>query len=408
MRIKSYFAATVEEAIDKARRDLGSEAMLMNSKKTESDLRALGAYEVVFAVPPEAERVIEMQPTKLLPKAAPQPGISALPSGNMSHDLVHELSELRKQIETVKRSVDRRPTAPFNGAVALSPDGYELVARLTGADLSEELALELATAIEIRRGRDGVALSIEAGLRAECEQRLRFAPALRSTPGAVLLVGPAGAGKTTTLIKLALRYGLRPNLPIQLLSLDTLRIGGWEQLDSYARIASIPCRPIHTPTALSQAFAEAGQKKLFLIDSPGFSPADVAQGRHLAAGLAAHRDFVEVHLVLSAAVLPRIQLANIERFAPFAPAKLIFTHLDEVENPGPLLETALRAGLPISFLAKGQQVPEDIEEATLDLLLSSLGSGSSSSLVSRTPSSSPLQALLASSSAKSRRIASAA
>lgn len=419
MRIKSYFAATVEEAMDKARRDLGSEALLMNSKKTESELRALGAYEVVFAVPPEAARVIEMQPAKALPKAAPQPGILGLPSGNASHDLVRELAELRKQIETVKRSVDRRPSAPVNGPVALSPDGYELVARLTGADVSEELALELATAIEIRRGRDGAAFSIEAGLRAECERRLRFAPALRNSsstpgvvtgvaPGAVLFVGPAGAGKTTTLIKLALRYGLRAHLPIQLLSLDTLRIGGWEQLDSYARIAGIPCRPIHTPAALSQAFAESGQKKLFLIDTPGFSPADVAQSRHLAAGLAAHREFIEVHLVLSAAVLPRIQLANIERFAPFAPAKLIFTHLDEMENPGPLLETALRAGLPISFLAKGQQVPEDIEEASLDLLLSSLASGSTASLASRTPSSSAPPASLVANPANSRRIASAA
>ena len=57
MRIKSYFAATVDEAMDKARRELGSEAMLMNSKKTELELRSLGAYEVVFAVPPETERV---------------------------------------------------------------------------------------------------------------------------------------------------------------------------------------------------------------------------------------------------------------------------------------------------------------------------------------------------------------
>jgi flagellar biosynthesis protein FlhF len=381
MRIKSYFAGSVEEAMDKARREIGPEAMLMNSKKTEMELRSLGAYEVIFAVPAEAARATELKPA-----GAPASGsllrstavaATALDSRGGSNDLVHELAELRKQIETVKRSVDRRPASFVSAGAQLSADGSEMQARLTGADLSEELAAELTAAIEGRRARDGASGSLEAALRAECEQRLRFAPTLGAgpLPRAVLFVGPAGAGKTTTLIKLALRYGVRARLPLQLLSLDTLRIGGWEQLASYASIAGIPCQTAHTPAALKQAFAEFGNKKLLLIDTPGFSPADEAQSRTLAAGLAAHRELVEVHLVLSATAQPRINLAAIERFAAFAPAKILFTHLDEAETPGPLLETALRAGLPLSFLGKGQQVPEDIDEASLDRLLGSLAGG---------------------------------
>jgi flagellar biosynthesis protein FlhF len=376
MRIKSYFARSVDEAMDKARRELGPEAMLMNSKKTEMELRSLGAYEVVFAVPPEAERSTELQPTSSPSKSHAGSSLSTLETRAGSNDLVRELAELRKQIETVKRSVDRRPSS-ISGGSPLTADGAEMVARLTGADLSEELAAELAGAIEVRRVREGAGTgSLESTLRAECEHRLRFSPALATTsatPRAVLFVGPAGAGKTTTLVKLALRYGLRARLPLQLLSLDTLRIGGWEQLACYARIAGIPCQALHTPSALDQAFTEYGNKKLLLIDTPGFSPADGAQVKSLAAGLAPHRESVDVHLVLSATVQPRLHLATIERFAAFGPAKLLFTHLDEAESPGPLLETALRAGLPISFLAKGQQVPEDIEEGSLDRVLGSLG-----------------------------------
>ena len=192
----------------------------------------------------------------------------------------------------------------------------------------------------------------------------------------MLFAGPAGSGKTTTLVKLALRYGLRAHLPLQLLSLDTLRIGGWEQLASYGRIAGIPCQPIHTPAALQQAFSEFANKKLLLIDTPGFSPSDDVQSRLFASGLAPYREFIDVHLVLSAAVQARINMAAIERSAALAPAKLLFTHLDEAETPGPLLETALKARLPISFLAKGQQVPEDIDEASLDRVLGALASGS--------------------------------
>jgi flagellar biosynthesis protein FlhF len=352
--------------------------MLMNSKKTEMELRSLGAYEVVFAVPPEAERVPEVQPANVPAKSTAASGRGGESHG-ASQDLVRELAELRKQIETVKRSVDRRPASLPNSAAPLGADGNEMVARLTGADVSEELAADLAAGIESRRARDGAGGSLEAALRAECEQRLRFAPMLAapssSAPRAILFAGPAGTGKTTSLVKLALRSGLRGRLPLQLLSLDTLRIGGWEQLACYARIAGIPCQAVHTPAALKQAFAEYGNKKLLLIDTPGFSPADEAQCRGLAAGLAAHRELVEVHLVLSATVQPRVQLATIERFAAFAPVKLLFTHLDEAESPGPLLETALRAGLPLSFLGKGQQVPEDIEEASLDRVLGSIAAG---------------------------------
>jgi len=407
MRIKSYFAATVDEAMDKARRELGSEAMLMNSKKTELELRSLGAYEVVFAVPPEAAPVSEIQPVRPVPKSAS--GANLMDSRESSNDLVRELAELRKQIETVKRSVDRRPAALTNTGISLGADGNEILARLTGADFPEELATELAAAVEARLRRDGFPSSLgslEAALRAEWEHRLRFSstiPTSAATPRAVVFVGPAGAGKTTSLVKLALRYGLKARLPIQLLSLDTLRIGGWEQLASYARIAGFPCQPVHTPAALTQAFADFGQKKILFVDTPGFSVADEAQRRNLAAGLAAHRDNVDVHLVLSAAVLPRIQMANIERFAAFGPTKLLFTHLDEVEAPGPMIETALRAGLPISFLSRGQQVPEDIDEANLDRILGSLAVGGHPSSFSA-----GLQSLLAVSGPNSRRIASAA
>ena len=380
MRIKSYFADSVTDAMEQARRELGSEAMLMDSKKTELELRSLGAYEVVFAVAPEDVRPVEIRPFKAAPAAAAF--AAPPPEARVGDDLALELAELRKQIETVKRSVDRRP-APIQKGTGLSADSAELVSRLTGAELSEELALELVAAAEGRRAREGSAAGgLDAALRSEFEQRLRFSPSL-GLPGAesrvVLLAGPAASGKTTTLVKLALRYGLRARQPLQLLSLDTLRIGGWEQLACYARIAGLPCQPVHTPAALDQALAEYNQKKLLLIDTPGFSPGDDAQSRSLAAWLATHRQFVEVQLVLSAAARPSSNLSAIQRFAPFAPAKLLFTHMDEAEGYGPVLETALRSGLPVSFLANGQQVPEDIEEASLDRLLGSLALGAQGS-----------------------------
>jgi flagellar biosynthesis protein FlhF len=361
MRIKSYFAGSVQEAIESARAELGSEAMLLHSKKTEWELRSLGAYEVVFGVSaaPIAYSAAET--------AVPASGVAEVSDELVrSSEVVKELADLRKQIETVRRSVVRhgRPL-PTSGASGQA-DG--VCARLLAADFSEELAGEIAESVEARLGAGQHAGCYDTALTAELERRLRVEPRL-GVEGAqarhVLFAGPAGGGKTSSLIKLAIRYGLRARLPLQILSLDTLRVGGWEQLAAYARIAGLAFDVVNNPGLLSEALEEYSGKKLILVDSPGFSPAELRDMPELPAGL-------EVHLVLPATLGARTAQRMLERFASFRPAKLLFTHLDEMETPGPLLEVAMRSGLPVSFLSSGRQIPEDIGEASKAELLASL------------------------------------
>jgi flagellar biosynthesis protein FlhF len=390
MRIKSYFADSVQEAIEKARLELGTEAMLMNSKKTEPELRPLGAYEVVFGIaggaaarPPEA-RLEAQSGVRLTTKteAKIQPGAAA---GDFTRpeELVRELADLRKQIETVRRSVNRHGRSAAAAGARPGSEVDEICARLAAAGFSEELAAEIAEAVELQlAGRTGAMRARrEAGtsalelttlaLESELERRLAVAPA-PGAPGtktaAVLFAGPAGAGKTTSLIKLALRCGLQTGVPVQILSLDTLRVGGWEQLASYARITGLAFDVIHHLNAFGQALAEGRHKKLILIDTPGFSPAELQEIPELAEWLA-RETAVEVQLVLPAVLCPRVAQRAVERFAAFRPAKLLFTHWDELETPGGALEVAMRSALPISYLADGQQIPEDIHEASKARLL---------------------------------------
>jgi flagellar biosynthesis protein FlhF len=367
MRIKSYFAGSVQEAIESARAELGSEAMLLHSKKTEWELRSLGAYEVVFGV--SAAPVSYQASESVVPAA----GI-AEPADELvrSSEVVKELADLRKQIETVRRSVVRHGrAAPASGN---SLQGEALCARLLAIDFSEELAGEIAEAVEARlaagqaMGRLASAERYDAALAAELERRLHVdAPLGGETrpPRHLLFAGPAGAGKTSSLIKLAIRYGLDARLPLQILSLDTLRVGGWEQLAAYARIAGLAFDVVHNAGLLGEALAEYSGKKLILIDSPGFSPAEARDMPELPSGL-------DVHLVLPATLDAKVALRAIERFNGFRPAKLLFTHVDEMETPGALLEVAMRSGLPVSFLASGRQIPEDIREASKAELLAPL------------------------------------
>jgi flagellar biosynthesis protein FlhF len=366
MRIKSYFAGSVQEAIESARAELGSEAMLLHSKKTEWELRSLGAYEVVFGV--------SAAPASYQAEAvAPASGVADQSDELVrSSEVVKELADLRKQIETVRRSVVRhgRSAPPSGGSV----EAEGICARLVAQDFSEELAGEIAEAVEARpgagqpMGRLALAERYDTALAAELERRLRVdAPFDSDTHPArhILFAGPAGAGKTSSLVKLAIRYGLRARLPLQILSLDTLRVGGWEQLAAYARIAGLAFDVVQNPGLLGDALAEYKGKKLILIDSPGFSPAEADDMPELPPGL-------EVHLVLPATLGAKAALRTLARFETFQPSKLLFTHVDEMETPGALLEVAMRSGLPVSFLANGRQIPEDIQEASKAELLAPL------------------------------------
>jgi flagellar biosynthesis protein FlhF len=397
MRIKSYFADSVQEAIEKARVELGPDAMLMNTKKTDFELRALGSFEVVFGLPgqPAASRPrLQAKPTAPASQAEPVSSVapdsgesSPAPSG----EVAQELADLRRQIETVKRSMNRQQRAHAGTGSALHETPSRAVenicSRLVAADISEDLAQEIAEAVELqafawkqtstRVARDFEivpAESLELALSAELARRFQVAPEL-GRPGAkqkiVMFVGPAGAGKTTSLIKLALRCGLQARLPMHILSLDTLRVGGWEHLAAYSRIAGLGFDAVHNLSTIDQLISEHSNKKLILIDTPGFGPADIDDLNDLAIWVR-QAGWVDVQLVLPATLRHPVFKRMIDRFSVLKPSKLLLTRADEAESTGVLLDLSIRSGLPLSYVSNGQTIPEDIEQPSKTHMLACL------------------------------------
>ncbi len=364
MKLKSYFSASVGEAIERARQELGADAMLLNSRKLAAEQKHLGSYEVVFGVTGElaASKKTPAVPTSARP--AEKPGTDAL---------AREMAEIRKQLETVKQSISG---ATFAGHVEASPrpEIRAIHQLLLDADFSSSLAEELIAAAEMRSVSDHFesyvaaesAENIEKNLLVEIDRRFAVSPEL-GKPGAdrriVMLVGPPGAGKTTTLVKLAVKYGLSARTPLRVLSTDTLRVGGAEQLAAYARIIGIGFDAVHSMAGLSQMLEENRSKRLVLIDTPGFGSGDMEEAQQLA-GFVKRNPEIEVQLVLPAYSRLSVLRKFSERFEIFRPSKLLFTHLDEIETTGGILEHAMKTGLPLSFLANGQGIPQDFVEAT--------------------------------------------
>jgi flagellar biosynthesis protein FlhF len=372
MRMKSYFAPTVEAAMDQARREMGPEALLVNSRKAPPEARGMGEYEVVFAVLAEGadDRV----------QSEPEPHTRARAEASPEDPVLRELIRLRRQVEEMGTALTGLNAHASLGAVPAA-EFSEAFSRLIEHGFSVELATRIVKQAHARLDADPASWtrrklpfdsqSIQRAVRTELEAVISVdsdLSALDDKPRVLALVGPPGCGKTTTLVKLAVRYGLAFSRPVRLLSADTHRVGALEQLRTYAAILGAGFDAVETPRGVQQTIEAHQQAGLILIDTPGYAAGEMDEASELARFLT-RASGVETHLVASASMRPADLSRALDRFEIFTPAKLIFTHLDETSFFGAMISESARGEKPISFLAAGQQIPEDIEPATPDRLL---------------------------------------
>jgi flagellar biosynthesis protein FlhF len=176
-------------------------------------------------------------------------------------------------------------------------------------------------------------------------------------------IGPTGVGKTTTLVKLAAHFSLRVTKKITLITIDTYRIGGIEQLKTYAEILRLPFEVAHDREELRKIIEKnIGQDFLF-IDTVGRNPNHVNQIEELKDFLTVHPR-IENHLLLSSTTKEKDLRQIIQSFSLLPIRSYIFTKIDETEEYGPLLNQLFLFKQPLSYLTNGQRVPEDIELAT--------------------------------------------
>jgi flagellar biosynthesis protein FlhF len=281
----------------------------------------------------------------------------------------------------MRRALVRSAFAPsrWNGVSPTASDAY---AALASQEVLPSLAREIVEAAEARilaarsaASPAGDKSSIwRQALVEEVHSRFTVEPRLGrgdSPPRIAALVGPSGSGKTTTLVKLAVQYGLAARRPVLLLSVDTLRIAAAAQLRSFAAILGVGFQVLETVGALAQAIEENRSKDLILIDTPGFGPADMEADCGLARFLSSRSD-IDTHLVLSSSTKAADVTRMVDRFEIFRPQRLLFTRLDETESLGPILNEAARTRKPLSFFSNGQRIPEDLEAVTWDRLVERL------------------------------------
>jgi len=176
-------------------------------------------------------------------------------------------------------------------------------------------------------------------------------------------IGPTGVGKTTTLVKLAAHFSLRVTKKITLITMDTYRIGGIEQLKTYAEILRLPLEVAHDREELGKIIEKNIYQDFLFIDTVGRNPNQVNQIEELKDFLTVHPQ-IENHLLLSSTTKEKDLRKIIQSFSLLPIRSYIFTKIDETEEYGPLFNQLFLFKHPLSYLTNGQRVPEDIELAS--------------------------------------------
>ncbi|NOT24514.1 MAG: AAA family ATPase [Acidobacteria bacterium] len=244
----------------------------------------------------------------------------------------------------------------------------DVTARLAAAGFDPTMASDVAESMP-SASRRGASLH---SLRGALAHRLStLATADEEFAKVEVFVGPPGAGKTTTIAKIASQARATDGRRLGLIAADGLRIGAVEQLRTYAEILHAPFRIARNSDELEAALS-ARRRQPVLVDTAGRSPSDPA-ARELFDVVAHHAD-ARTHLVLPAGTPPRTAKRIFETYAEARPSRVILTRIDEAESLAPLVSLLREQQLPISYLGTGQRVPDDLCRATADMLaMSALG-----------------------------------
>lgn len=347
MLLKRFEADSVPAALAAVRRELGENAVLLHTK----------------TVPPSGiGRLFGRPRVEVL--AALDSAVAKLES---AEDNGPALDQPRRQPRPKEREARKAMTAPERGPASLRL----FYRRLAEQDVPDTTAQALLGGVQ-RKGK-----LTPAAVRRLLADRLTVTPCswdrTEGRPRRIAFVGPTGAGKTTTMAKVAAKAQLAHGRRIGLVTMDTYRIGAIPQLKVYAELLRAPLEVAAQPTEMARALRALASRDLVFIDTIGRSPLGRSMEELIPFLEAAGAD--EVHLVLPATTRSADLLKAAGAFARLRPNRLCFTKLDETAHYGGILTVSHETGLPLTWLGVGQEVPDDLEEARGERIATAIVAG---------------------------------
>ncbi len=368
MKMKKYTAATMVEAMKRVRMDFGDDAVILSSNvvKTKGFLGLFKkkSVEVVAGFD---------EPTKTY--AAPVRDDSAQTSfieSRVSVEMKKEMLEMKKMLKTMQYSTNTDLSSFPN-------DMQPLLAHLQQQDISLAYVTQLGEALfsEMKsQKRDFTLDEQKEFIRHSIIKTIGNLPfgGISFTKKYINVLGPTGVGKTTTIAKVAARALLEQKKKVGFITTDTYRIAAIEQLRTYANLLQAPVEIAYNSADFAKAIEKLADRDLIFIDTAGRNYKEQKYVDDLSNLIDFSLD-MESYLVLSMTSKENDMRTIIQQFNAFPIEKFIFTKMDETDSIGPLFNLMNEYKIGTAYYTDGQEVPEDITEATLEKLVSILLAG---------------------------------
>lgn len=355
MRLKTYRVATMPEAMVLIKRDLGDDALILNTKKVKTGglfgLFRKELLEVTAAVETAEE-------------SAPQPAVSKAPPAEVTETpepqsqptdaLMEELKSL-KRLMVHEGPEDRLPEL-------LRPMRRLLEKQGVDEAVQTELLSELLQTVESDKP---VQEAFHAELVRFIEQHQQAIQ--NDSPSIACFIGPTGVGKTTTIAKVAAEQLLEHKRTVGLITADTYRIAAVAQLKTYGEILDVPVEVVESREQLAGALEALKACDVILIDTAGrnYQQAEYVQDLQK---LLPDTQHIHTTLVLSLTAKYEDMVHIIGNFGALSIDELLLTKKDETASAGVILNLLHHYRIPLRRIATGQNVPDDLVAATPSLI----------------------------------------
>lgn len=403
MRIKKYKAESMKEALLQIKQDLGEDAMILKTRQIPKKIFSLGdkgGIEVTAAIDDNVISKPQLPPLNVkkstgiyqrprLPSSSTSPkenflsskGSASLPAPSPEHpalgerfqllELRDDIAEMKKLLASILATGETKAAGGFAGPWAI------LYKRLSDSEISHDIAADLIS--RLKNLKDSAGKDINKKYIEELKNSFPVTGAFKlreDGPLIVAFVGPTGAGKTTTIAKLAAYYSLTGNYQVSLITADTYRIAAIEQIRTFADIVNVGLQVVFSPEEIHEALVSCENDDIVFIDTAGRSQHNKEHMNDIS-DLLGKISPHETHLVLSATTKTSDLNDIVKRYNDLGVNRLLFTKLDETGRLGNVFNIVSTSGIPVSYITTGQSVPDDIEVARSGGFVQKLLKGSS-------------------------------